>query len=221
MKRAGFVLAALLIGIPLQSQAKESSWHKLSIEGINGYYKLPGMLLDMDKSIVEHPNYLVGEISGIRGTYAINDFWSVGGTWLRISANGYGAWARSDTAETLAANGVTGIVYGKTDIELRGVVLEVERRFWRNKALLGPYIRGGLGAGELTVDFRGKFTGHETVSGFNFPVEEDARDKVKKTIPLVSLEAGLRFLLAKNVTVTLAGYWNTGCGGLLGAGWRF
>ena len=221
MRKFGFILSAFLLGISLQSQAKESSWSRLSIEGVSGYYKLPGVLLGMDKSIVEHPEHLSGNIQGLRGNYALNDKWLLGATWLKITANGYGAWARSDTAETLAANGVTGVVSGRTDMNLNGATLDVEHRFFDAKSPMRPYIRGGLGAGELTVRFKGQFIGHETVSGYDFPVEENASDTVKQTIPLISAELGLRFMLAKNFNFMVAGFWNTGYGALLGAGWKF
>ncbi len=221
MRRQKLILVALLLGISSQSQAQESSWHRLSIEAVSGYYKLPGMLLGMDKSIVEHPQHLIGDIQGLRGNYALNDQWSVGATWLKITASGDGAWARLNTAETLASNGVAGVVSGRTDMDLNGVTLDVERRFLKAQSKMRPYVRAGLGAGELSVRFKGKFIGHETFSGYDFPVEEDAEDTVRRTIPIISAELGLRFMPTKNLNFTMAGFWNTGYGALLGAGWKF
>lgn len=222
MKRSVFVFcAAALFGNAIQVQAKDRLASRLSIEAVGGSYKLPGMLLSMDKSIVEHPPHLIGELQGLRGSYELNNRWLVGATWLKMTASGDGNWARSDTAETLAANGVAGVVTGRTDMHLNGVTLDVERRFLSSKSRVRPYIRGGLGVGELTVDFKGKFIGHETFSGYDFPVEEDARDRVKQTIPLISAELGLRFMPTKHLNITMAGFWNTGYGALLGAGWKF
>ena len=138
-----------------------------------------------------------------------------------MTASGDGNWARSDTAATLAANGVAGVVTGRTNINLNGVILDVERRFLSSKSRVRPYIRGGLGVGELTVDFKGKFIGHEIISGFDFPVEENASDRIRQTVPLVSAELGLRFALTSHLNMTMAGYWNSGYGALLGAGWEF
>ena len=222
MNRTVFVLCAVvLFGTAIQVQAKNRFASRLSIEAVGGSYKLPGMLLGMDKSIVEHPPHLIGDIQGLRGNYELNNRWLVGASWLKMTASGDGNWARSDTAATLAANSVTGVVTGRTDIHLNGVTLDAERRFLSAKSRVRPYIRGGLGAGELTVDFRGKFIGHETQSGFDFPVEEDARDRVKRTIPLISAELGLRFMPTKHLNVTMAGFWNTGYGALLGVGLKF
>jgi hypothetical protein len=217
---AAAVLCFVFSSQPAFSQEK-SFWNKLSLEVFEGGYKLPDALLGMDKSIVEHPNNLIGNIRGLRGNYKLNGYWLLGATWLKTTANGYGAWARSDTAEMFAANGVSGIVSGNTDMNLNGVTLDIERRFFDVKSSLRPYIRGGFGAGELTVDFRGKFIGHETMSGYDFPVEEGANDKVKKAIPLISAELGLRFILPKNLSFTMAVFWNTGYGTLIGMGWRF
>ncbi len=222
MNRTVFMLCAVvLFGTATHVQAKNRLVSRLSIEAVGGSYKLPGMLLGMDKSIIEHPPHLIGDIQGLRGNYELNNRWLVGATWLKMTASGDGNWARSDTAATLAANGVAGVVTGRTDVNLNGVTLDIERRFLSSKSRVRPYIRGGLGAGELTVDFKGKFIGVEKMSGFDFPVEEDARDRVKQTIPIVSAELGLRFMPTKHLNVTMAGFWNTGYGALLGVGLKF
>lgn len=223
MKKMTFLAfcGVALFGSMNPAEAKQGLASRLSVEVIGGYYKFPGELVEMDRSIVEHPPHMAGYLQGLRGNYQLNDNWLVGAAWLRMSSSGGGNWARNDTAETLARNNVTGVITGVTNMELRGVVLEAEHRFFRKKDPVRPYARFGAGAGELTVDFRGKFVGTETVSGFGFPVEEDARDRVKRTIPLVSAELGLRFLLTKHLNLTMAGYWNTGYGALVGAGWKF
>ncbi len=211
----------VLFGGMNPAEANTGLASRLSVEVIGGYYKFPGELVGMNKSIVEHPQHLVGDLRGLRGSYQLNDSWFLGATWLQMSSSGGGNWARNDTAEILAANNITGVITGVTNMELRGVVLEAERRFFRKNDRVRPYVRFGAGAGELTVDFQGKFIGTEKVSGFGFPVEEDARDRVKRTIPLISAELGLRFLLTKHLNLTMAGYWNTGYGALVGAGWKF
>ncbi|GEM_PF-2739904 len=214
-------IMVMLLSIARQVNASDSFMDRFSVEVIDGSYELPGMLLGMDKSIVEHPKHLLGDIQGLRGNYELNDRWLLGLTWLKITAKGDGNWARSDTADTLAENFVDGVITGKTDMNLNGVTLDFERRFLGVKSWVRPYVRGGLGAGELTVRFNGQFIGHETFSGFDFPVIEDAKDEVKRTIPLVSAELGLRLMPTKHLVLTMAGFWNTGYGALLGAGWKF
>lgn len=205
------LFAVLCVQVP---SAQCGQMDKLSLEAAAGNFTLPGMLLGMDKSIVEHPKRLDGEVRVLRAMYALNEHNLVGVSWMKLSASGDGNWARKDTAQQLATNNVAGVITGRTDIDLNGVTLDYEHRFMTIHDVVTPYVRGGLGLGELTVRFNGKFVGHETQSGMNYPVTNDANDSVKRTVPLVHVEAGMRVALYKHLGMSVAAFWNTGYGAL-------
>ncbi|MBU6142142.1 hypothetical protein KGO95_03465 [Patescibacteria group bacterium] len=205
------LFAVLCVRVP---SAQCGQLDKLSLEAVDGSYVLPGMLLGMDKSIVKHPQKLDGEMRSLRMMYALSKHNLIGVSWVKIAASGDGAWARSDTAQELAKNNVAGVITGRTDIDLNGVTLDYEYRFGSIHGIVTPYVRTGLGLGELTVRFNGKFVGHETQSGMNYPVTEDAKDAVKRTVPIVNVEAGMRVQLYRHLGMSVAGFWDTGYGGL-------
>ncbi len=205
------LFAFLCVRVP---SAQCAQMDKLSLEVADGNYTLPGMLLGMDKSIVEHPKGLSGEVRSLRALYALNAHNLVGVSWMKLNASGDGNWARSDTAQQLATNNVAGMITGRTDIDLNGVTLDYEHRFMTIRGIVTPYARVGLGVGELTVRFNGKFIGHETQSGMNYPVTNDANDAVKRTVPIVNMEAGMRVMLYRHLGMSVAGFWNTGYGAL-------
>jgi len=199
---------------------KEKSFSdRLSLEINSGYYRIPGKLFSLDKSITKHPSGLTGSIKSVSGSFEITDHWLAGIEGFEIGASGNGEWARSDTAKILADNNLKGVIVGDTYWELKGVIFKSEYQFLTG--LFQPFVRFGGGAGELTVRFKGKMIGHETLSGLNFPVMEDASDKITKTIPILLMEAGLRIEPKNHLTFSLSGYINTGYGGRLGIGARF
>lgn len=215
------MFAVSLIGICASDAQSYQMSRRLSLDVLNGNYTLPGSLLGMDKSLVEHPDHLSGEIRGLRASYALDSRNLIGATWIKISASGDGNWARSDTAAQLAENQVAGVVTGRTDMDLNGVTVDYEHRFLSARSLLRPYVRAGLGVGEMTVRFRGQFIGHETQSGYDFPVTNDADDLVKRTIPIVNLEVGVKVTIMRHLDLSIATYWNTGYGALGALGWKF
>lgn len=221
MKAVVAAMSAVFLLSACAADTQARLMDKFSIDVINGEYTLPGYLLGMDKSLVEHPSHLSGELRGLRGTYALSGYNLVGATWFKLSASGDGNWARTDTAAELAANGVAGVITGRTDMDLNGVTLDYEHRFLSPSGLLHPYVRVGAGVGEITVHFRGQFVGHETQSGFDFPVVNEAADSVKRTVPIVNVEAGLKVSITEHLNMLVGGYWNTGYGGMGGLGWNF
>ena len=199
----------------------EVSKNRFLMEVAGGYYNIPGGLFDFDNSIVEHPPHLIGFIRTFRLGFNLKESLSLGGQYFKLEASGGGNWARSDTAEVLTANNIAGVIIGKTEWKLEGFVLDVEKTFLSSKDKVRPFMRLGGGLGEVTVNFQGEFRGHETLSGFDFPVVEPAVDKVKRKIPIINVETGLRFEPKKYFNFSVSGYWNTGYGVKLGLETKF
>lgn len=217
---------AVLVGISLvvfpsegHAAKRRLLKNRLMVEASYGYYQIPGQLFDLDSSVTEHPPHLTGSIRGLRGSYEMSRKWAIGVQAFRIEAMGNGRWARSDTPDILAQNNISGEIIGKTEWELQGITVDVERRFLRGP--VNPFVRVGGGLGEVTVKFTGEFRGHETMSGFNFPVVEPAKDKIVRKVPIVIAEMGLRFNLTKRLSYVMSTYWNTGYGARLALGARF
>ncbi|MBI3046262.1 MAG: hypothetical protein HYY86_01805 [Candidatus Harrisonbacteria bacterium] len=191
---------------------------KLSVETAFGNYQFPGAFLRVDKSLVTTPDNFEGSIREVRIAYALFESWSIGLQLFKVEADGYGQWARSDTSEILAANNVAGTISGRTDWDMKGAAVDFEfqpKKFWKNKVI--PYLRSGVGVAELAVTFNGQFDGHETFSGFNFPVNEPAVDRVITQIPIVTSELGCHFRLTNKLLVSGSYYWNMGGHGPKGA----
>jgi hypothetical protein len=215
------LIGGLLVVFPGDGHAAKRRLFKnrLMVEASYGYYQIPGQLFELDSSVTEHPPHLLGEIRALRGSYEVSRKWSLGVQAFKIQATGNGRWARSDTPEVLAQNNIAGEILGKTEWELQGITVDVERRFLRGP--VNPFVRVGGGLGEVEVKFTGEFRGHETMSGFNFPVVEPARDRIVRKVPIVIAEMGLRFHLTKRLNYSMSGYWNTGYGARLALGARF
>lgn len=216
------VFLSFLAGVYPALAAENSGklWNRLSVDGYYGYYHFPGGLVRLDESIVQSPDKFWGGIRGLRLDFAVDNNWLVGLNLFKIESHGYGAWERNDTKSILAANGVDGKVNGKTDWDWQGFALEAERRFLKGD--FRPYCRVGLGVGELAVNFRGRFAGHEKISGFNFPVEEPANDAIKRLMPVAAVEVGVRLMPLSGLVWSPAFFWNTGgYGPKIGVGWEF
>lgn len=203
---------------PNQVSGENNDYPKLSMEAALGGYQFPGKFLKIDKSLIQTPDNFDGSIREARVAYALFESWLIGLQVFKVETQGYGNWERSDTAKILAANKVAGTISGRTDWDMKGIGVDFEfrpRKFWKNKVI--PYLRSGVGAAELTVTFNGQFNGHETQSGFNFPVNEPAKDRVTTLIPIVTSEFGCHFRLTKKLLVSGSYYWNMGGHGPKGA----
>lgn len=195
-------------------------WNRFSVGIDYGYYHFPGGLLRLEKSIVASPDKFYGSIRGVQLDFAVDDDWLVGLNLFKIEARGYGLWERSDTKDILTANGVTGTASGRTDWDWQGFTCDAEYRFLDGN--FRPYVRTGVGAGELSVNFNGQFNGHETMSGFDFPVTEPAIDLVKKLVPIFKMEFGARFMPISGLILSPAFFWiDGGYGPKMNIGWRF
>lgn len=209
-----FYAAVFAASVFAQNDGEGGQKFFFSVSG--GSYKVPGFILGLDKSVAEHPKRLSGFSAGASGGLRFGGKWALGVHVFRMNASGNGPWARSDTAAELAANGVEGTISGRTNWNLDGFAVEAERTFLP-RAPVSPYARFGGGLGKLKVAFNGKMAGHETASGTNQPVEEPASDFVKRRIPIVSAEGGVRTRLFKNHFRGFAGaLWNTGYGAQTG-----
>ncbi|HUZ92978.1 MAG TPA: hypothetical protein VNG29_03205 [Candidatus Paceibacterota bacterium] len=210
-KIAAYTCFLLLCLAPVSfGQAKKKSLaNRFSVEFSYGTYRVPGLILGMDKSITAHPNGLGGTSFGARLGFAATKRWSFGVQFVDMSAAGKGPWARGDEA---AIDGVTGAATGKTDWTVRGVMFDAGQTF-RPNGRVHPYWRAGGGIGFLTVKFGGEFHGCATEDiGCNFPIDEPAADRVARKIPLFGGEGGVIFDISKHFGFTTAGYWNTGWG---------
>lgn len=214
------LVCALMLNFSFPNRAlgENNDYSKLSVEAAIGDYRFPGKFLKIDKSLVQTPDNFDGSIREARVAYALFEAWLIGLRVFKVEAHGYGQWERSDTAKILAANQVAGTISGRTDWDMKGAVVDFElqpRKFFGNKVI--PYLRSGVGAAELAVTFNGQFNGHETQSGFNFPVNEPAKDKVNTFIPIVTSEFGCHFRLTKKFLISGSYYWNMGGHGPKGA----
>lgn len=218
------LFASQLVFSPMaHAQAAAASYGKLTLEVSGGSNFLPvkKVLSATEKSIVESPDHMTGTIRNVRADLNLSRNWSLGLTGGKIESHGYGVWARDDTAQTLLDNQVEGTASGRTDWDLQYVTLDVERRFWV-KRWLAPYVRLGGGLGQLTVVFNGKFHGYETQSGSNYPVDNDATDRVVMHVPVVALEFGARLYPTERLVVSPSLYTvNGGYGAKLGLGCQF
>ncbi len=210
--RVSIFIIIFYISIPAIAQTAE----KFSFESSVGYHRIPGVLFSIDKSITKHPDSFSGIYKSFGGAYSLNDKWSLGLTYVGIHSTGNGQWGRTSMEEEFKKNGVDGIVTGRTDISIKGFAVNLKRTF-RNGSKIRPFFQISGGLGWLDVKFDGKFIGHETESGMNLPVVEDASDSIQRKIPLVGFEAGVQFNLGKHLVISAAPYWNTGFGSKLGA----
>ncbi len=218
--KTGFCLFLFIFLIPAFGQKSNNFVERFSLESSVGYNRVPGVLFSLDKSVTRHPDNFSGLYRNYSLNYELNKKWSLGLSFIDITSAGRGEWSRSNTEDEFKQNGVSGIVTGKTRMDIQGGVFSVRRVFFVNKRAQ-PYLQIGLGLGSLNVSFNGQFVGHETESGYNFPVVEDAEDHVRHLIPLVGLESGIRCRVFKHLYVSGAPYWNTGFGYKFGAEFKF
>ncbi|MDO8536682.1 MAG: hypothetical protein Q7R94_00335 [bacterium] len=194
------------------NKAKQPSTGKFSLEFSAGSFNFPGALLEKEGSLVAHPKKLSGFITSVSANHRFGKSgWSLGPEFSFISASGAGKWAESDTQARLDSEGVTGTTTGTLKLRIYELNVVATKEFCRGSFC--PYIKFGAGIGRLSYDFRGRFNGHETQSGFDFPINEPAYDRSKRFIPIFVVEPGVR-LKRKHITFSFSPfYWNTGWGG--------
>lgn len=215
--RKRFTAAIFAIGCLMPFQSASA---KVSLRTSLGYYKMPSELFNLgDANLTKTPPHLEGVLYSATAMADVNRRWSAGLQLFKVEAVGHGVWERSDTPEILARNNVTGEATGRTNLDVKGLVLIAERRFLREPVC--PYVQFGGGIGRLTAQFSGEFRGEKKFGPFSFPFTEPANDKVEKTIPIVMVEAGLRLYPMKHLQFDMGGYWNTGYGAKVGVGTQF
>jgi hypothetical protein len=193
---------------------------RLTFEASGGYYYFPGVLFRLGDDITEHPDHLTGTSVTVQASYRLSPQWAVGVEGVRLEASGRGPWARPSLAEELARNEVTGEVTGTTELTVTGAALTVERQFRAGRAL-SPFLRLGVGAALLDLEFRGHFVGVDTSSEDPITFQEPAEDAVQRVIPLVTVSGGVRYRPTRHLGLFLSSYWNTGYGARGGVEIRF
>jgi hypothetical protein len=181
---------------------------RFEVNGFSGLYVVPGFLLGLGSS--KHPDHLTGVIYGGAARYLFNDRYSLGLNLFKANVSGFDGWNRDGEQATLASMGIQGDAYGDTTWDLKGVYIDLERRFLSKTNRVRPYARVGLGVGDLNVDFNGTFYG--TYAGTNHKIQEPANDHVHRVIPIVHLGSGADVRIVDWLHFQAGGYWNTGYG---------
>lgn len=204
------------ISVPVFAQSAQEAEEKFSVEASVGYNYVPGFLLGLDNSITKHPDGLSGLYKDTNFSFPLGGHWSLGFSLFDVNSTGEGQWERTDTKEQFRKGGVDGIITGETSMRNTGFTMNFKKAFRTDKKLQ-TYLKFGVGLGWLNVKFDGKFVGHETESGMDLPVVEDASDRVKHDLFLVTMEGGVRYKLGRHILIYAAPYWNTGFGSKFGA----
>ncbi|MBI2627015.1 MAG: hypothetical protein HYW77_02110 [Parcubacteria group bacterium] len=215
MKKITLLFAILLIHFfTLEKIAQAQSSNKFSIDVSGGYNRFPGSLFNFDKSVTKHPNHLSGHIKELGISYALDQKWSLSIGLFQINSSGQGEWSREGAEEELAKEDIVGTISGSTKMRTKGFHFNAKRYFTNGN--LRPYLKFGLGLGWSSIEFNGFLRGHETESGFNFPILEPANDSVQRKIPVINLESGVEYKFKNNLSLIASGYWNTGFGAKVG-----
>lgn len=193
------------------SKEKKAPPKKFSVECSGGSLTVPGFMLN--GSLVKHPDKLSGNTFGCGLSLHIGKSrrWSIGPKFSRIAVSGSGEWAEPDTQARLDSEGVDGVAKGKLNINITTVAFVARKEF--SAGVFRPYLEFGGGVGFLKSDFRGRFEGHETMSGYDFPVNEPATDRSKRMIPVFVFKPGIS-LAKERVNLSFGPQWNT-------IGWGF
>jgi|SRR5579872_2518781 len=205
-----------------RGQETNLTWHdRLSFGTGCGSYRVPGFVLGLDRSIIQHPNSFNGFSCNVRAGYDLNRRWYLEIQGFQAMGAGNGFWATQDGNAQLAAQGLSGSTAGRTNWSTAGATFDFGQHFIA-RGRWHPFWRAMLGIARLEVTFRGSFNGYsiQDVEGL-FPITEPAVDNVTKIIPVVGGEGGLQVDLSRTFRLSLGPYWNTGFGGDISAQYRF
>lgn len=197
-----------------QIVGRHESRRRPFVETGGNYYYLPGSVLGLDGSIIKHPDKLTGHAEYVRPGYQLNPRWSVQLNLFRMHASGDGEWQERNTTTALAAKGVDGHATGRTTWHLNGFAFEIKRSFPHER--FHPYVLGGAGFGKLRVEFDGEFNGvFKNISKegrLPYIIREEVHEVRVANIPIFTIESGMDIRMNKWLSLSFAGFWNTGVG---------